>query len=960
MKYSPLGIKSEYTLLTSLIKISDLINFAKQNNITALGLLDNNLNGVMEFFDSCVANDIKPIIGLSVRINDSNYYLYAKNYQGYLELVKINNKIALEESVSLSDLGSSDIYVVIPYEFKGNYEELKNIKNINDIYIAYTNLEEKKNLSLVISNILFIKEIRCFNSGDIVYLEYLKKIGNNDFETFNTAYETDKLNNDDIGRLNKFITTIDIKMDKSKRYIPVFNKDVNSKTYLYNLSFLGLKKRLNNNVSDNYVKRLNYELDVIDKMGFNDYFLIVFDYVKYAKKNDILVGPGRGSAAGALVSYCLGITNIDPLKYNLLFERFLNKDRVTMPDIDIDFEDVRREDMIKYVREKYGLYNVAPITTYGTLQARQVIRDVSKYIIVEDKLVDTFVSNINSKLSLKENFQNPIINKMLKENGVLQRIYKVAMKLEGLKRHMSVHAAGVVISSVSLKNVMPIVKTANGINTGLTMNYLEELGFLKMDFLALSNLTFIHNILRNLPEYFNLYNIPLDDKKTFDLFCQVDTDGIFQFESTGMKEFLRKLQPKNFNDLYAAVALFRPGPMDNIDTFIERKNGADVTYIVPELEPILKETYGIIVYQEQIMQILVTMAGFSFAQADNIRRAMSKKKKEVIEKERVNFITSAVKKGYDKIKATEVYDLILKFANYGFNKAHSVSYALIVYQMAYLKVHYKELFLANLLNMSISNSKKTEDYLNIAKKNKITILTPNINKSKEVYLSKNNYLLLPLSIIKNIGSNTVNLILQDREENGLFEDYFDLVRRFYKLGIKKNVIESLIYAKALDTFKINHKTMINMLEEVLRYAIVCDDLDPSLVEKPILKIEDEFDDKTLMSQELNVYGFYVSNHPASKYNTKDIVKINNVKNYLGKNVKMVVLINDIRKIKTKKNEDMAFVNGTDETGSMDLVVFPKKISYLENLMVGSLVVVMGTVARRIDKYQININVVRSI
>ena len=960
MKYSPLGIKSEYTLLTSLIKINDLINFAEQNNITTLGLLDNNLNGVMEFFDSCVANDIKPIIGLIVRINDSNYYLYAKNYQGYLELVKINNKVVLEESVSLSDLRISDIYVVIPYEFKGNYEELKTIKNINDIYIAYANLEEKKNLIFVTSNILFIKEIRCFKANDTVYLEYLKKIGNNDFETFNTAYENENLTTDDIERLNKFIDTIEIKIDKTKRYIPVFNKDINSKDYLYNLAFFGLKKRLNDKLSDIYVKRLNYELDVIDKMGFNDYFLIVYDYVKYAKKNDILVGPGRGSAAGALVSYCLGITNIDPLKYNLLFERFLNKDRVTMPDIDIDFEDVRREDMIKYVREKYGLYNVAPITTYGTLQARQVIRDVSKYIIVDDKLIDNFVSNINSKLNLKENVQNPLIKKMLKENGVLQRIYKVAMKLEGLKRHMSVHAAGVVISSVSLKDVMPIVKTTNGINTGLTMNYLEELGFLKMDFLALSNLTFIHNILRNLPSDFNLYNIPLDDKATFDLFCNVDTDGIFQFESTGMKEFLRKLQPKNFNDLYAAVALFRPGPMDNIDTFIARKNGASVTYIVAELEPILKETYGVIVYQEQIMQILVTMAGFSFAEADNIRRAMSKKKKEVIEKERVNFITSAVKRGYNESKATEVYDLILKFANYGFNKAHSVSYALIGYQMAYLKAHYKEVFLANLLNMTISNSKKTEDYLNIAKKDKITILVPNINKSKDIYLSKNNYLLLPLSIIKNIGSNIVNMILKDREENGMFVDYFDLVRRFYKLGIKKNVIESLIYAKALDTFKINHKTMINMLDEVLRYAIVCDDLDVSLVEKPILKIEDEYDDKTLMNQELNVYGFYVSNHPASKYKAKDVIKINKIKDYLGKNVKMVILVNDIRKIKTKKNEDMAFINGTDETGSMDFVVFPQKINYLENLKAGSLVVIMGTVARRIDKYQININVVRSV
>lgn len=960
MKYSPLGIKSEYTLLTSLIKISNLVEFAGQNNITILGLLDDNLNGVMEFYDTCLLNNIKPVIGLQVNINDSNYYLYAKNYQGYLDLVKINNKIKLEEEISLGDLVSSQIYVVIPYEFNGNYEALKNIKNSSDIYIAYTNLEEKNNLSLVTSNILFIKEIRCFKANDTVYLEYLKKIGNNDFETFNTAYENENLTTDDIERLNKFIDTIEIRIDKTKRYIPVFNKDINSKDYLYNLAFFGLKKRLNDKLSDIYVKRLNYELDVIDKMGFNDYFLIVYDYVKYAKKNDILVGPGRGSAAGALVSYCLGITNIDPLKYNLLFERFLNKDRVTMPDIDIDFEDVRREDMIKYVREKYGLYNVAPITTYGTLQARQVIRDVSKYIIVDDKLIDNFVSNINSKLNLKENVQNPLIKKMLKENGVLQRIYKVAMKLEGLKRHMSVHAAGVVISSVSLKDVMPIVKTTNGINTGLTMNYLEELGFLKMDFLALSNLTFIHNILRNLPSDFNLYNIPLDDKATFDLFCNVDTDGIFQFESTGMKEFLRKLQPKNFNDLYAAVALFRPGPMDNIDTFIARKNGASVTYIVAELEPILKETYGVIVYQEQIMQILVTMAGFSFAEADNIRRAMSKKKKEVIEKERVNFITSAVKRGYNESKATEVYDLILKFANYGFNKAHSVSYALIGYQMAYLKAHYKEVFLANLLNMTISNSKKTEDYLNIAKKDKITILVPNINKSKDIYLSKNNYLLLPLSIIKNIGSNIVNMILKDREENGMFVDYFDLVRRFYKLGIKKNVIESLIYAKALDTFKINHKTMINMLDEVLRYAIVCDDLDVSLVEKPILKIEDEYDDKTLMNQELNVYGFYVSNHPASKYKAKDVIKINKIKDYLGKNVKMVILVNDIRKIKTKKNEDMAFINGTDETGSMDFVVFPQKINYLENLKAGSLVVIMGTVARRIDKYQININVVRSV
>lgn len=692
-------------------------------------------------------------------------------------------------------------------------------------------------------------------------------------------------------------------------------------------------------------------------MGFNDYFLIVCDYVKYAKKNNILVGPGRGSAAGALVSYCLGITNIDPLKYNLLFERFLNKDRVTMPDIDIDFEDIRREDMISYVRGRYGIYNVAPITTYGTLQSRQVLRDVSKLVIVDDKLIDTFVNNIDSKLTLRENLEKPVIKKMLKEEEILTKIVKVALRLEGLKRHMSVHAAGVVISSVSLDKVMPVVKTNEGINTGFSMNYLEELGFLKMDFLALSNLNFIHNILRELPSDFNLNTIPLDDKETYELLGRADTDGVFQFESSGMKNFLLKLKPKCFEDLYAAVALFRPGPMNNIDLFIERKNGGQVVYEVPALEPILKETYGVIVYQEQIMQILVKMADFSMAEADNIRRAMSKKKKEILEKAQSDFVKRAMENGYQRSEADTVYELILKFANYGFNKAHSVSYALIGYQMAYLKVHYKEVFLAGMLNMVVSNSKKTEEYLNTAKNYHITILLPNINLSTDKYLHKNNYLLLPFSIIKNIGSNTVRLILEDRKINGIYKDYPDLVVRFLRLGIKKSVIESLIKGKVLDCFKLSHATMLNGLEEVLRYAEVVKAVDETLVEKPLLKnYPDEV--KTLMADEYQTYGFYVSNHPASKYNGKEITKIRQIKEFLGKNINLVILINDIKKIKTKNNQDMAFLLGSDETGKMDFILFPKNIGYLEKLKVGSLVNVYGTVARRLDKYQININRIR--
>ena len=956
MKYNPLGIKTEYTLLSSLIKIKDLIEFAKINNITALGLLDDNLNGVMEFYDNCLLNNIKPLIGLKVTLDNKDFYLYAKDYDGYLELVKINNKIVLEEVLNYNILASKNIYVVIPYSFKEALEEVKRFKDEEDIYFSYTSLEEKNSLRILSNNLLFLKEVRVLRKEDTVYLEYLKKIGDTSFDEGNCCYE-DILESDDILRIKRFIDKIDIRIDKSKRYIPTFDESRDSKSYLYSLAFLGLKKRLNNVIEERYVKRLQYELDVIDTMGFNDYFLIVYDYVKYAKKNDILVGPGRGSAAGALVSYCLGITNVDPLEYNLLFERFLNKDRVTMPDIDMDFEDIRREDMIKYVRSRYGTFNVAPITTYGTLQARQVLRDVSSLVIVDGKLIDEFISNIDSKMSLKDNLSKAIVSKMLKENGVLKKIYKIAMKLEGLKRHMSVHAAGVVISSVSLDKVMPVVKTSEGINTGLTMNYLEELGFLKMDFLALSNLHFIHDILRELPSDFNLNNIPLDDKDTYDLFSLADTDGVFQFESSGMKNFLLKLKPRCFEDLYAAVALFRPGPMDNIDLFIERKNGGQVTYIVPALESILKETYGIIVYQEQIMQILVTMAGFSMAQADNIRRAMSKKKKEILIKAQSDFINRAMDNGYQKSEAEAVYDLILKFANYGFNKAHSVCYALIGYQMAYLKVHFKEIFLTGLLNMSVSNSKKTEEYLNVAKRMHITVLLPNINISTDKYLHKNNYLLLPLNTIRNVGSNTIKVILEDRKIHGIYKDYFDLVVRFFRLGIKKNVIESLIDGKALDLFKLNHKTMLEGIDEALRYAFVVKDLDESLIERPILK-EYADDMKSLMDREYAVYGFYVSNHPASKYNNKEIVKIKRIREYLGKSISMVLLVNEIKKIKTKSNQDMAFLLGSDETGKIDLVMFPKNINYLNNFKVGDLVYVLGTVARRLDKYQININRIR--
>ena len=422
-----------------------------------------------------------------------------------------------------------------------------------------------------------------------------------------------------------------------------------------------------------------------------------------------------------------------------------------------------------------------------------------------------------------------------------------------------------------------------------------------------------------------------------------------------MKAFLKKLKPQSFNDLVAAVALFRPGPMDNIDNFIARKEKRiKVIYPDDSLEPILKDTYGIIVYQEQIMQILVKMAGFTFAEADNIRRAMSKKKLEIIKKEEEHFLTQSVANGYSKETALNVYELILKFANYGFNKAHSVSYALVGYQMAYLKVHYPLIFIANLLNMSINSETDTKKYLDEAKKENIYILKPDVNLSLKTYKIGNNKLRLPLSTIKNVGINAVNDIINEREKNGLYKDFFDFVLRNYGKSVNKRVLESLIDGDAFHSFNLNHRTLKNNIERAIGYSELVADLDDSLVEKPIVELYDEYPIEDLMKSELNSYGFYLTNHPASRYNTKDIMKINHVKEYFNKHIKTVVLITNIKKIKTKKNEDMAFLTGQDETGIIDFTLFPKQIKLINNIKNQDLVLISGIVEKRLDKYQINI------
>ncbi len=952
MMYSLLTIKTDYSLLKSMIKVKDLFSLKSPY----LGIVDDNLSYVMEFYNCCLDNNIKPIIGLDIKINNYHLYLYAKNLTGYKNLLTLNNLKEIKE-LTFEDINNNanDIIFLVPYESLELFHLLKDSKKV--IYVGYSSELEKKNALLLTNNIVFINLIRCLKEQDNNYLTYLEAINKGVSlkeidSNYTSFYPKEIKNQEDYETVLEFVKLFDLKFTFEKRYIPEFSGGLE---LLESLIKKGINKRLNNNVPTSYIERIKYELDVIKKMGYVDYFLIVYDYVLYAKKNGILVGPGRGSAAGSLVSYALGIIDVDPMPYNLLFERFLNVERITMPDIDLDFEYDKREQVINYIKEKYNKDHVALIMTYGTLGSKQVVRDVAKCLEVEDALIDRLAGLLNPHLSLKDNLNNLKVKQMVNDNEGLVKLYKVSMALEGLKRHISTHAAGIVISSEALGNLIPLVKSGEEMLTGFTMEYLEKLGLLKMDILAVKDLTIITNVKRlikeNLKEDIDLLKIPLDDQKTMRLFYDVDTVGVFQFKTPGIMNFLRKLKPTSFIDLVNVVALFRPGPMENIDAFIRRREGKEkIDYIDPSLEPILKDTYGIIVYQEQVIEILNKMASYTYAEADIVRRAMSKKKKDVLENEQKHFVDNAIKNGFSKETAHKVFDYIMKFANYGFNKAHSVSYALIGYWMAYLKANYRVSFMANLLNINIGSEIKIKEYADEAKKYDIKVLKPDINDSDLTFRIINYDLLMPLTAIKNVGISGGEKICLERQK-GEFKDFFNFVSRCYGKGVNRKTIESLIDAGALDKFGFNHQTLINNLDVAINYAELMKDLDESLVEKPIMETCDEYDKMELLKREINAFGFFLTNHPTSKYQD-GIIKVKNIATYFDKNIKMALLVERISTIKTKKGEEMGFIDGSDESGTISAVIFPKKNHLLINLKNGDLIYLYGQVTKRFDKYQI--------
>ncbi len=949
---SCLSIKTDYTILSSLIKIPDLISYAKNNSIEALGIIDDNLSSSMEFILECQKNNIKPLVALEVNYQDSKIYLYAKDEQGLHNLFKINT-IILDNPITINDLKKyiNNLIIVLPYVSIKLYDELKTITK--NIFIGYQTKQEKQSAMIITNKIIYFNQALSLTKEDTKYLNYLNMIKDN--LTYDTYQDIDYSNNylhitEDADEL---INEVNIKISPSKNLIPHYDENIkDSFSYLKTLSIKGLTKRLNGNVPKEYQERLLYELDVINKMNFVDYFLIVYDYVKYSIKNNIYIGPGRGSAAGSLVTYSLGITAIDPLKYNLLFERFLNPERVTMPDIDIDFDASKRHLVIDYVKERYGSKRVMPIMTYGTLASKQVLLNVSKILNIDISKINKL---IDPKKTLKENLTEEII-KILNTDKKIKQVYYESLKLEGLKKHISTHAAGVVISKEDLDDIIPINKSGEVYLTGYTMNYLESLGLLKMDFLAIKDLTTMASIIDKLPNKININNIDLNNEEVLNRFKTANTTGIFQFESSGMKNFLRKLKPNSFNDLVVALALFRPGPMQNIDSFIKRKEGKEkVEYIVPALEPILKETYGIIVYQEQIMQIFRTIASYKMSEADLIRRAISKKKEKIILEEKEKFILRASKNGYSKEISTKIYDLILKFANYGFNKSHSVAYALVGYQMMYLKVIYPKIFYSSLLNINIGSVTKTKEYIDEAKSLNIKIVKPDINISSYNYYI-NNDIIMPLRVIKNIGDVVSKEIFEERKK-APYQDFFDFVARIYNKNINAKTIETLIYAGALDSFNQTRNTLINNIKPALIYAELVSGLESNLVTKPNLEIYEEFPSNELMNKELDLFGFYVSNHPASKYNE---IKIINIKDYFDKNITTVGLLENIKTIKTKNNDTMAFLEISDETGSLSYTIFPNKIAYANLIKVGDLLKIIGHVEKRYDKYQIIVNKIEKL
>ncbi len=736
--------------------------------------------------------------------------------------------------------------------------------------------------------------------------------------------------------------------------------------YLRMLCDKGIRERYDP-LTDEIKERLDYEFSVIKSMGFIDYFLIVWDFINYARSVGIAVGPGRGSAAGSIVAYSLKITNIDPLKYDLLFERFLNPERVTMPDIDVDFADERRQEVIDYVTEKYGKEEVVQIVTFGTLAARNCIRDVGRALDIPYKTCDLVAKSIpmelgmNIKLALTK---SPDFKKYYDEDADVKYLVDMSEKLEGLPRHTSMHAAGVVIGGAPIVNFVPLCKNNDAVCTQYNMTTIEELGLLKMDFLGIRTLTVIQNAVNNVKKRLgidiDIENIPQDDKKVYHMISEGKTEGVFQLESNGMRNFMKELSPRNMEDVIAGISLYRPGPMDFIPQYIAAQRNPDqITYDTMQLESILKPTYGCIVYQEQVMQIVMKLAGYSLGRSDLVRRAMSKKKASVMQKEREYFVygneemgvPGSIKNGVSEEIANKIFDKMIDFASYAFNKSHAAAYAVVAYETAYMKCYYPLDFMAALLTSVRNNVVKMTSYIEAVKKMGIKLLPPDVNSGYSEFSVDGDAIRYGMSAIKSVGDAVVDAIILEREKNGCFKDLKDFCARMTNKEANKRTLESFIYAGAFDSFGKNRKQMITVYPDIVERVTeekktlitgqmsLLDFMGMDIQEKTELIYPDipEFPMEEILENEKIVLGIYVSGHPLDSYTEilkekTDITTVDFIPDEENQGVTVAEdnmnysiggLIDQVNVKMTRNNDSMAFVTLEDLYGTIEVVVFPK-------------------------------------
>lgn len=997
MNFVPLHVYSSYSYLKSALRIDNYINKAKELGYEFLSLTDlNNLTGVPKFVHACKFAHIKPIIGEDVYISNSLITLIALNENGYKNLLRISYASKINKDLKIEDIKKdlNDIVFILSTntvlfrEMFFNDDRIKVFANLSKgIKHFYIGLDDSNRNEFINYREFFNKYsydliafpmIKYLNKEDAISLKILEAIEHKDTLQEKSAIGIEYIKNkeelsdiyfeDEINKTNEIAKMVNFNFITKRGKIMHYQNDDNltSDEYLHKICLENLNNKGLN--KEEYISRLNYELSVIKDMGYSDYFLLVQDYVKYAKNNNILVGPGRGSAIGSLVSFALDITQCDPIKYNLIFERFLNKERQSLPDIDVDFEDIRRDEVALYLKNKYGNNRVSKVLAVQKFGAKQALNDIGRVFNYEKRDIELFTKCIKKdeeKLSLREIYKiNKNFNKLVNEDKYYLQIVSLASKIEGLPRQKGLHAAGIIINNDDLIDIMPVdVDEEGNLISDFEKDYLEEQYFLKMDLLSLRNLTTVKECLERIKINHNIEicfdNIPIDDKEAISLIASGKTMGLFQIESLGMRKAIKELRPTEFLDIAAVLALYRPGPMDNIIHYAKRKHGIEkYSYLSDGLKDILSPTYGIIVYQEQIMQIANKMANFSYGEADLLRRAISKKDSAKLAFYLNKFLESAVKNGYPELEANKVYKTIYKFGDYGFNKSHAIGYAFLTSKMAYLKAHYKKEFYASIL--SSSNSSNFLATISEMSQSGISLLNPDINISSFDYENIDNNIIMPLSAVKGIMMMNIKDIIMERKIKP-FEDLFDFVVRINKYKINSKQIISLIDAGAFDKLCPSRASLRASMPKALNYASMVggDDgqniIDIGMFPKPKMTMVNDNKMENL-NKEFDALGIMVSDSPlkmAKRISKLTLTNINDI--YLStNNINVACILKNVKVIKTKKGELMAFASIYDESGEMEITIFSEAFKEAQQyLKKDNLIIVNGKYNESKNDFYIN-------